>query len=86
MSQAPPLIAHQMALSVLRPLRPHRVDGLDKVRLGRFFDGGYVMLDAFDGVLAAYSLGINDDVSWDLDMAARGVPVFQYDHTIEAPP
>jgi hypothetical protein len=31
-------------------LRPHRAEGLAKVRLGRLFDGGYVMLDAFEGV------------------------------------
>ena len=71
-----------MVLNTLRLLRPHQVAGLDKIRLGRFFDGGYVMLDSFDKVEAAYSLGINDDVSWDLDVANRGIPIFQYDHTI----
>ena len=75
-----------VALSVLQMLRPHRVAGASKVRVGRFFDGGYAMLDRFTGVSAAYSLGINDDVSWDLDMARRGIPVFQYDHTIERLP
>ena len=67
-------------------MRPHKVDGRNKLRVGRLFDGGYVMLDHFSGVKAAYSLGINDDVSWDMDMARRGIPVFQYDHTIEALP
>jgi hypothetical protein len=86
MSEMTPFLVHQKALDILRRLRPHRVEGLEKLRLGRFFDGGYVMLDAFQGVSAAYSLGINDDVSWDLDIAARGVPVMQYDHTIDALP
>ncbi len=67
-------------------LRPHKVAGLRKVRVGRFFDGGYVMLDDFDGVKAAYSLGINDDVSWDRDIAAHGIRIFQYDHTIQELP
>jgi len=40
------------------------------------------MLDRLDDTAAAYSLGINDDVSWDLDIAMRGIPVYQYDHTI----
>jgi hypothetical protein len=71
-----------MALSVLRLLRPYRLAGAAKRRVGRFFDGGYVMLDQFAGVEAAYSLGVNDDVSWDLDIARLGIPVFQYDHTI----
>ncbi len=75
-----------MALSVLKMMRPYKVKGLNKVRVGRMFDGGYVMLDSFDSISAAYSLGINDDVSWDLAMARRGIPVFQYDHTIEGLP
>lgn len=75
-----------MVKNVLRLLRPHKLVGASKVRTGRFFDGGYVMLDRFEGVQAAYSLGINDDVSWDLDMARRGIPVYQYDHTIEGLP
>jgi hypothetical protein len=78
--------AMHMVLKTLRLLRPHRVPGLNKIRVGRFFDGGYVMLDSFDNISAAYSLGINDDVSWDLDIANRGIEVFQYDHTIEKLP
>lgn len=80
-----PSVTH-MALGALRMLRPHRLDGASKIRVGRFFDGGYAMIDRFDEIGAAYSLGINDDVSWDLDIAARGIPVFQYDPTIEAVP
>lgn len=75
-----------LARRVLSLLRPHRVSGARKVRLGKANDGGYVMLDAFEGVTAAYSIGIERDVSWDLEMAARGVPVRQYDHTIDALP
>jgi hypothetical protein len=74
------------ALDVLRRLRPHRIAGKDKLRVGRFNDGGYVMIDDFDGIQAAYSLGINDDVSWDRDVAQLGIPVFQYDHTIPGLP
>ena len=71
-----------MALGVLRLLRPYTLIGAEKIRVGRFFDGGYVMLDRFKGIEAAYSLGINEDVSWDLDMARLGIPLFQYDPTI----
>lgn len=86
MSQDVTIEAMHMAFNILRMLRPHRVEGARKTRLGRVFDGGYVMLDQFEGVEAAYSLGINDDVSWDLDIACRGIPLFQYDHTIERLP
>lgn len=73
-------------LSLLRMLRPYKVLNRDKTRIGRLFDGGYVMLDDLEGVSAAYSFGINDDVTWDLDIARRGIPVFQYDHTINSLP
>lgn len=73
-------------LTILRLLEPFDVQGLGKVRLGRPHDGGYVMLDDFGPVRAAYSVGINDDVSWDTAMAGFGIDIFQYDHTIDALP
>ena len=36
--------------------------------------------------MIAYSFGISDDVSWDLDMARRGYDIFMYDPTIDALP
>jgi hypothetical protein len=57
-----------------------------KVRVGCDRDGGYVMLDDFRNVNSCYSVGIGPEVSWDLDMARRGLPVFQYDHTVKEPP
>jgi hypothetical protein len=76
----------KIVLEALRMLCPHRAAGYSKIRLGRNNDGGYVMLDDFDGIDAVYSLGIKDDVSWDLEIANRGLPVYQYDHTIDALP
>jgi hypothetical protein len=67
-------------------LRPHDVDGQEKIRLGRQNDGGYVVIDDFRDIDAAYSIGVNDDVSWDADIADRGIKIFQYDHTIDAAP
>ena len=43
------------------------------------------MLDDFAGIQGAYSLGIGPDVSWDGDIAARGIPVWQYDDTVGGP-
>lgn len=71
--------------TVLRLLRPKRALGMAKRRFGRRHDGGYVHLDDFDGVDTALSLGINDDVSWDCDVADRGVKIYQFDHTVEDP-
>lgn len=78
--------ADEFARAFLRPLRPYDLVDTPRIRLGRNFDGGYVMADCFDDVEAAYSLGINDDVSWDFDIAMRGIDVYQYDHTIDALP
>lgn len=73
-------------LFLLRRLEPMTVEGFSKVRIGKQHDGGYVMLDDFIGVEAAYSFGIEGDVSWDRQIADRGIDVFQYDHTIEVLP
>ena len=54
-------------------------------RVGRHGDGGYLMVNCMRGGIA-YSLGINDDVSWDEDMADRGYEVYMYDHTIDRLP
>lgn len=71
---------------VLKLLAPRTVIDSPKQRFGRNYDGGYVMLDDFKGARTALSLGINDDVSWDIAMARRGLEVFQFDHTIDALP
>ena len=68
-------------------LKIKKIVGKNFVRLGRAYDGGYVMVDNFNtssGIV--YSFGINDDVSWDLEMAKRGCDVFMYDPTIDALP
>ncbi len=59
-------------------------------RVGKKNDGGYIMVENKNGDYSetkiAYSLGICDDVSWDLIMAEKGYKVFQYDHTIDKLP
>jgi hypothetical protein len=70
----------------LRHLRPYDVVGPAKRRFGADLDGGYVMLDDFGDARTALSLGIGEEVSWDADMARRGLRVFQFDHTVEGPP
>jgi hypothetical protein len=60
---------------------------MSKLRVGNpAGDGGYVMVDSFRGVTSALSIGIGNNVSWDLDLASRGIQVFQYDHTVSSPP
>jgi hypothetical protein len=71
--------------NVLRLLRPQRAIGVPKGRFGCEGDGGYVHLDDFDGVDTAISLGIDHNITWDRDIADRGLTVYQYDGTVEDP-
>lgn len=55
-------------------------------RVGKEDDGGYVMAlkgEKYSDENIAYSIGICDDVSWDLEMAKAGYQIYQYDHTIK---
>lgn len=65
---------------------PQSARGVAKRRFGARHDGGYVMLDAVREAGAVLSLGIGGDVSWDLAIAAEGLVVHQFDHTVEGPP
>lgn len=75
----------ERALTLGRMLRPQTAIGIAKVRLGCPHDGGYIMLNDFDGVSTALSFGIEGNVTWDEDAARRGLHVHQFDHTVDAP-
>ena len=81
-------ITYQRCAEIVALLTPMDVEGGRYIRVGRDNDGGYVMLDNFTGSTteAAYSFGISNDVSWDEAMAARGIDVFMFDHTIAGLP
>ena len=80
-----PRMAEQLrSLFVL--LKPRKVIGINKIHVGAKHDGGYIMLDDFDSISGAYSLGIADDVSWDLEMARRNIKVEQFDYSITKSP
>ncbi len=69
-----------------RHFSPKDPDGLEFERIGRSYDGGYVMVKHQASSKIAYSLGVENDVSWDMEMARRGYQVFQYDHSISKLP
>lgn len=81
-----PLSSDQLQiLATLAVLHPFGVN-CGKVRIGGPNDGGYVMANDLAGVVACYSIGVGPQVIWDVDMAARGLDVYQYDHTVECAP
>ncbi len=71
---------------LLGRIRIKSVTGYEKRRVGNDSDGGYVMIDNFAGIDCAYSLGIFNEVGWDLEMADRRIPVLQYDDSVKASP
>jgi hypothetical protein len=71
---------------LFRRINIKSVTGHKKKRFGRDSDGGYVMIDNLDKITCAYSLGIAREVSWDLDVAARGIPVLQFDDSVSSSP
>ena len=79
-------LAKRRIISLTELMIPCKAEGFGKVRLGNAHDGGYVCLDDFQGIEAALSLGISDDVSWDIEVADKSIPVYQYDHSVDGPP
>ena len=56
------------------------------IRLGGEEDGGYLVPDDLDGVVRCFSPGVNDQVSFELDLAERGIPSSLADFSIDGPP
>jgi hypothetical protein len=73
-------------LTVLRLLEPKKIGDYVKVRVGSDGDGGYVQIDDLVGISHAFSFGIADNDDWDLAMAKAGIPVEQFDHSVENAP
>ncbi len=71
---------------LLQLIKPQSVKNFAKVRVGSRNDGGYIMVDDFDNADIAFSLGIDTNDEWDVEIANRGIDVKQYDHTIKRAP
>jgi hypothetical protein len=67
-------------------LTPYDIPEFSRTRVGRCRDGGYVLLDDLDGIEAVYSLGIGDEITFDLELAEMGKKIFMFDHTVDGPP
>lgn len=76
----------EIFVRLVKPLAPFEAVGVPKKRFGGPLDGGYVMLDDFEGIAGVYSMGIGREISWDLAMAQLRLPVFQFDHSIDKLP
>ena len=68
--------------NLYRMLCPKEVIGKNKILIGTYGDGGYVLLDDFKDIKIAYSFGISNIISFDKDLADKGIDIYMYDHTI----
>jgi len=73
-------------LDLVNLFHPLDVLGINKIRIGKKSDGGYILLDDFKDVKIAYSLGISREISFDKVLADKGIDVYMYDHTIKKLP
>ncbi|HEY7299492.1 MAG TPA: tetratricopeptide repeat protein [Xanthobacteraceae bacterium] len=85
-TESPQIQAQRAILAFARMLEPKKALGYEKVRVGRDRDGGYVLIEDFSQIDGAFSFGIKDDASWDLDIAQRNIRVHQFDHTVDRAP
>lgn len=79
---------YQRCVGLLARITPRAIEGAKLIRLGGLNDGGYVLLEPVTPptVTAAYCFGVGHDIAWDAALAARGIDVWLYDHTVTSPP
>lgn len=69
----------------IRQLAPVDI-GVELTRIGSEGDGGYLVPDDLSGIGGCISPGVSTEIGFDREMAARGIPVFMADASIEGPP
>ena len=57
--------------------------GIPMIRIGPAFDGGYVMPDDLEGIVASFSPGVSRMMDFDLEIAQRGIKCFLADASID---
>ncbi len=76
--------AHK-ALSAIRRYHPVQTNS-DLIRVGGRHDGGYLLPDDLEGVVACFSPGVALTATFEEDMIARGIPCYLADASVEAAP
>ena len=56
------------------------------IRIGGDGDGGYLVPDCIDGILACFSPGVAQTCGFELDLAGRGIRSHMADLSVEGPP
>jgi hypothetical protein len=71
--------------ALIRRLHPVVCDK-ELIRLGPNGDGGYLVPDDLEGIVACFSPGVSNVVGFERDCALRGMKVFMADASVGAPP
>lgn len=79
-------VSQYEVVELAKLLRTYRCSQFPLRRIGSDRDGGYVINEPKFPMQSVISLGIDQEVSFDLFFAERGIKVYQYDPTIAAPP
>lgn len=66
----------------IRPVATNR----PLIRIGGDGDGGYLVPDDLEGIGACFSPGVADTATFETELAARGIPCFMADYSVDAPP
>jgi hypothetical protein len=76
---------HSRITALIRSLRA-RPAVAPLIRLGPKGDGGYLLPDDLEDIVACVSPGVSTEVGFDEAMASRGIDVFMADGSVEGPP
>jgi hypothetical protein len=63
-----------------------RTTGFDLMRLGGDGDGGYLIPDDLEGLVACFSPGVSDVATFEEGMLSQGIPCFLADASVAGPP
>lgn len=69
-------------LETIRPVETEHA----LLRYGSEFDGGYLVPDDLAGIAACFSPGVQDNASFELQVAERGIPCFLADYSVDTSP
>ena len=79
------VIDPEVVNALLRKLHPVETN-YDLIRVGGAADGGYLLPDDLDGIVACFSPGVDVVATFESDMVARGIKCFLADASVEAAP
>ncbi|MGJ0118451.1 hypothetical protein ACQ7HM_04515 [Williamsia sp. MIQD14] len=60
--------------------------GVPIIRVGPDDDGGYLLPDDLEGIVASFSPGVADEIGFDVSIADRGIPVHMIDASVPGLP